>query len=358
MNRAIAYSVVLLSIFLSCSQRQSGLFVFDSDERVFTAFAFMNAAGFDGEWRDEGMNPTRTKVREYVQARLDSSFRAIIKEFHFNHNQGSWTGYAPYALQTAGPPDFQMAYDPKTTDGGEELERDYEGLSILLSEFYEKAEIAKLWSEYRMQLQNENEKYEPYALQALSDIIEYCRVNSDFYTRKARQIHFMICPQMSYFTAQTTSINGDIYIIHGPTDSEPSPSAFYHEALHHLVDPLTEEYSDMVNQSKELLALSKERANLGYDQWDDVVNESFVRTIDKVVSGWRLNLSNEVVLSHIIDEYKLGFVLCPYIHEKLSQFEKRDLSFSEFFPEIISGIEIETEKTRWLDFWGSTENDK
>lgn len=348
-------ALIICSVF-GYQKKQPELFVFDPDERLFTVFAFMNAAGFDGEWRKAGMHPIRKEISEYVKAKLDSNFQKKIREFHFSHDQGSWTGYVPYALLTNKPPDFEINYDPQTTKGGKDIENDYQGLSELLAIFYHQAEINKLWKKYRPLLQAENEKYKPFALKALDDIIKYCRADQDFYLRKARKIHFAIYPLMSYFTAQTAEVNGEIYIIHGPSEGEPAPSAFYHEALHHLIDPLTEKYLEIVNQSKELLPVSKEKSNLGYSDWQDVVNESFVRTIDKTLEGKLFNSTTEEVLKSIENEYKLGFILSLYIHENLSKYEKGNESFAEYFPKLISGIDVKAEKQRWSEFWHHQEN--
>ncbi len=354
-------SILAVIISTGCKsnkQNSDNFFIFDADERIFTAFAFMNAAGFDGEWRDEGMNPIRVEIREYVKSKLDSAFQKKIKEFHFSRNYGSWCGYADFALLTAGPPNFEISYDSASTKDVRETLNKHEGLSRLLSEFYTTANIKTLWEKYQPVLTAENNKYKPHSQKAVNDILQYCRLKTIIFSEAVRKIHFLVCPQMSYFTAQQNVINGDMYIIHGPSDGKPSPAAFYHEALHEIINPLTEKHSSNVNKYKELLEISSERRNVGYDDWVSIVNESFVRTIDKVLQGKVYNHSADKILQTITDEYKLGFILCLHIYENLSEYEKSNQSLEEYYPVIILNIDIDKEIKRWNDYWANTAANK
>jgi len=353
----LLYTLIFIAISCESNNHYSAkFFIFDPDERIFTAFAFMNAAGFDGEWRDEGMNPIRIEIREYVKSKLDSTLLHKIRDFHFGRYNGSWCGYADYALLTAGPPNFEISYDSTTTEDVYETLDKHKGLSILLSEFYKTARIKELWKKYRPILNEENHKYKYYSEKALNDIIEYCRLKENVFSKNVRSIHFMICSQMSYYTAQQNIVNGDMYIIHGPSEGEPSPAFFYHEALHEIINPLTEKNILDVNMYKDLLQISNERRNVGYDNWESIVNESFVRTIDKILQGKLYNYSDDKILQTIKDEYKLGFILCLHIYENLFDYEKSNQSIEEYYPTIISGIDIEKEKNRWHNFWENNSN--
>lgn len=353
MNLKIISSLLIIIAIHSKSycQTTSNLFIFDADERVFTAFAFMNAAGFDGEWRDEGMNPVRIEIREHVKSKLDSTFLKKMKNFHYSRYNGSWCGYADYALLTNGPPDFEISYDSTTTENVKETVAEQKNLSVLLSQFYQSANIKDLWKKYESILNKENNKYRQHSEKALDDITNFCRINKVVFLENIRNIHFMICPQMSYYTAQQNTVNGDLYIIHGPSEGEPSPAYFYHEALHEIINPLTEKHIEKINTYEELLQISNERRKVGYKDWNSIVNESFVRTIDKILQGKLYKYDDDKILKTIIDEYKLGFVLCLHIYESLNSYVNSNQSIEAYLPEIIAGIDIEKEKNRWNNFW-------
>lgn len=79
------FAGLLISLVAVCSvsaqETSPPLFDFNQDIRVFTAHAFMNAAGIDGEWRKAGMHPLRIEVRQYLTSTLDSSYLHKLREF-------------------------------------------------------------------------------------------------------------------------------------------------------------------------------------------------------------------------------------------------------------------------------------
>jgi hypothetical protein len=341
-----AWLVFTLAFSFSFAQeKSSGLFDFNQDMRVFTAHAFMNAAGNNGEWRKAGMHPVRTEIRKHLSDVLDSSYVRKLTEFASVDDRIAWPNWASFALLTDGPPNFKLAYEPKTTPYGEETEKRMRGLSPLLAEFYVKARIPQLWAQYLQQLQNFNDEFRSYAQKALDDIIEYCRLPHDYFAHRASRMHVVFSPLMSYFTAQTDQVNGEIYFIFGPQEGKPSPSSFYHEALHHVTGPLTEKYQKQTERLTVLFALADSSGGIGYSQ----VEESFVRTLDKVLQGRLFGQSDSTIRARVVDEYNLGFILCMAIYEQLPDYEASGLTFAEYYPTILSKIDVEKERKRWRE---------
>jgi hypothetical protein len=344
--RLKGWSIFTFAISFAFAQEKSpNLFDFNQDIRVFTAHAFMNAAGNNGEWRQTGMHPARIEIRKYLTDVLDSSYVRKLNEFASIDNRIGWSNWASYALLTDGPSDFKLAYDPNTTPYGEKTEKRMAGLAPLLAEFYVKAQIPKLWAQYLPQLQKYNDEFRPYAQKALDDIIAYCRLPRDYFTHRTSRMHVVFSPLMSYFTAQTDQVNGEIYFIFGPQEGMPSPSSFYHEALHHVTGPLTEKHQNQTERLTGLSALADSSGGIGYSQ----VEESFVRTLDKVLQGRLFSQSDSTVRARVLDEYNLGFVLCMAIYEQLPNYEASGLTFPEYYPTIISKIDVEKEKKRWRE---------
>ncbi len=329
-------------------------FDFQSDVRLFTAYAFMNAAGNDAEWRKAGMHPLRLAVREELKGRLEPAFRKKIEDFNNGHG-GSWTLYGSYALLTEGPPDFRVHYDPRTTPYGREEEASKAGLSALLAEFYRQAGLAGLWQKYRPVLQAENDRFKPFARQALAEIESYCRLETGFFARDSKRIHFQFSPLLLYFTAWTMKVDGEMWIVAGPQEGGPDASSFYHEALHSVVGPLGEKYARQVDGLSELLAVAKTKGSVGYDAWPELAEECFVRALDKVLQARLYGLDGPKLRERLEDEYKLGFILCPAVAESLPEYERQGLPFEEYFPAILKNIDIAKEKARWERYWRSVE---
>jgi hypothetical protein len=343
-------SLMVLTFLFTLSlnaQRTESLFGFNADVRLFTAYAFMNAAGNDGEWRKAGMHPIRVAVRKDLQGRLDSVFEKSIREYASHHGGGSWSGYGPFALITSGPPEFRVSYDSATSDAECRDIRDlYVGFSPLLAEFYKKANVAALWDKYRPLIQAENDLRKPFAQQAIDDITAYCRLNKDFFQKNANRIHFQLAPLLSYFTAQTARVNGDMYIIAGPQEGEPSEAEFYHESLHHVINPLVDALdSNTTNRFAGLFKLVDSTSQVGYGHF----YEGFVRTLDKVISGKRFSESDSAVAQKVACEYKLGFILCTAIYDQLKHYEESRETFAEYFPMIVANIDVVRERERWLE---------
>ena len=329
------------------AQNQSvPLFDFKQSISVFTAHALMNAAGFDGEWRKAGMHPLRIEVRKDLLTCLDSAYGAELHSFYTAHSGGNWSNWASYVLLTKGPPSFDLDYDPATTADGKSTELDMSGLSQVLSGFYVKADIPKLWQKYQRRFQELNDAFRPHAQKALDDIVTYCRLDKDYFSHRASRIHVVFSPLMSYFTAQNDNVNGELYLILGPQVSEPSAADFYHEALHQVLTPLTSRLdSSATSRLADLFVLAKSNGHIGYSH----IDEAFVRTMGCVLAGRLFHQPDSTVLANVANEYKLGFILCPAIYEQLKQYEASHMTFAQYFPNFIASIDVEREKARWQD---------
>jgi hypothetical protein len=347
-------NLILICLFCSVGgQAQNpddNFFDFNTDVRLFTAYAFMNAAGNDAEWRKAGMHPIRIAVREELKGRLDSVSQKKIEDFNSSHG-GSWTIYGGYALITNGPPDFHVSYDPQTTPYGKDNEESSKNLAELLAQFYSQANIAQLWQKYQPIIQSENDRFKPFAQSALNDIESYCRLKRGFFAQKSKRIHFQFSPLMLYFTAWTMNVNGELWIVAGPQEGQPDASTFYHEALHSVLGPLRERYSHQIDSLNELLPVAKSKASVGYESWPELVEECFVRTVDKILQAHLFASDSAKVHQMVEAEYKLGFILCFSIYESLLGYERQKLPLKEYYPAILKDVDVAKEKKRWERFW-------
>ncbi len=335
--------VALLPRLSPAQDSLSSFFSFDQDIRVFTAQACENAAGYDHEWRKAGMHPLRTEIRAELFGKLDSSYISKLRAYDATC-KGDWSSWASYALLTNGPPDFELSYDPATTPYGDKTRADMPGLSSVLAEFYERAHIPALWQKYGPRLQAQSDRFRPYAREALDDITQYCRLDTNYFSSRALRMHVVFAPLLSYFTAFNDKVGEEIYLVFGPQVSEPSPSSFYHEVLHEVISPLTQRLdTNMTDRFRELYALATSGANIGYSH----IDEAFVRTLDCVIGGRRKGLPDSTIAANVTNEYKLGFILCLAIYEQLKEYEASSKTLAEFFPRIVANIKVEREKERW-----------
>ena len=258
-----------------------------------------------------------------------------------------WEG-GEYALNLTFPPNMKFNNDSNLKNELTNL-KSYDSI---LHDFYNRAKINELWGRYKDILYSKNVQYKPYAEKAIKQITDYCRVDSNFYRNIVKgNFYYQQIPLMSYFTAFFHETGNDYWVISGPTEGQPGPSAFYHESLHRIVNPIVESNSDINIKIEPLVKLSQEKLKGSYNSDTLILCESFVRTIDKILSSRYYKNSEEELNKMIEDEYKLGHILSFYLLENLSNYETSDKTLKEYYPELIANIDLEYEKLRWTNYW-------
>ncbi len=349
----IAFFSILL---VSCSNEQrrskDEFFVFEPDIRLFTSYAFMNAAGYGHDWNPT-MHPVRTEVREYLDSILTDEYKNEIRQYYDKFGGGDFYGYGVYAIYSKNPPEFGLICD---TCNNEELAR-FESYDSLLQDFYERANISVLWERYYQRLYEINLQYKPFAELAIKQITKYCGVDSGYFRNKANgKFHYQQIPLMSHFTAFFHETGSDYWVISGPSTGEPDASAFYHEPLHKIINPIVEGNSEINMRITDLADLAQERLQGDYNDVTSVLCESFVRTIDRILYARYNNLPENELREIVEDEYRLGHILSFYLLENLPGYEDDNKTLQEYYPELISNIDVEYEKIRWKFYWKSQEN--
>ena len=342
---------MIFFLLISCSTENKKidkeLFVFEPDIRLFTSYAFMNAAGYNHDWNDT-MHPIRIETRNYLDSILTEDYKKKINDYYKKLGGGDFYGYGAFALNSKFPPDFGPICD---TCKNEYIDKfvDYDSL---LRDFYFKANIDVLWNKYKGKLYEKNLQYKPYAEIALKQITNYCRIDSDYYLNIAPgNFYYQQIPLMSYFTAFFYESGNDYWVISGPSDGKPGPGAFYHESLHKIINPIVENNSEINKRIENLVILSQEKLKGDYNSDTAILCESFVRTIDKILSSRYYKNSKDELNRMIEDEYKLGYILSFYLLENLPDYEASDKTLKEYYPELIANINLEYEKSRWINYW-------
>ena len=348
---------MLIFILFACTNKQNkvedNFFVFEPDIRLFTSYAFMNAAGYNHDWNPT-MHPIRIEIRNYLDSILTDDNKQEIRSYYEKFGGGDFYGYGVYAINSNNPPNFGLICD---TCGNEDLAK-FAKYDSLLQDFYEKAQIEILWNRHYKKLYEINLKYKPFADIAIKQITEYCRVDSSFFRNKANgKFHYQQIPLMSHFTAFFHETGSDYWVISGPSTGEADPSAFYHEPLHKIINPIVEGNENANKRLESLVALSQERLDGDYNSINILLCESFVRTIDRVIYARENNLS-EIELHQIIEnEYKLGHILTFYLMENLPGYEASTKALQDYYPQLISNVDLEFEKKRWENFWKNNQNE-
>lgn len=350
MKKLITLAMLTLILFACANKKKTvedDFFVFEPDIRLFTSFAFMNAAGYNHDWKPT-MHPIRTEVRNYLDSILPESYKNEIRQYFEKCGGGDFYAYGVYAINSNTPPNFGLLCDTCSNQPFDKLV----GFDSILADFYRKTQIEKLWKRHYKKLLEINLQYKPHADVAIRQITSYCRVDSNFFRNHANgHFYYQQIPLMSHFTAFFNESKGDCWVISGPMQGEPNPSAFYHEPLHKIVNPIVDSNEQINQRIAGLVALSQDKLQGDYNDVSSLLCESFVRTIDRILCAKHNNLTPSELYKKVEDEYRLGHILAFYLLEHLPEYESSSQTLAEYYPKLISSVDMEFEKKRWNDYW-------
>ncbi|WP_430971824.1 hypothetical protein [Sunxiuqinia rutila] len=322
------------------------LFDFEPDIRLFTTMAFANISGYDFENTDS-MSIDRIGLRNSLDSILTIEYKDKISEASKND---FFASIGKKAFSLSDPPHF--IWLPDSLNLNHPAKKDSTYLE-LINEFYKVAKISDLWKKYESKLREANYQYIPFSSLAIDDILEYCRCSKDIFNVK--KIVFNICPFMQNESGFTEYSNSQIYIVVSPRIEEPGPQAFYHEALHNVINPIVDGFTQ--KQIKKLLDASRvgfsermKKMHGNYVGGYPFISECMVRTIDYILREKHFNYSKEKTLNEINNQYSYGLTLIPFFYEQLKEYETGSISLEEYFTTIIENYSFELEKERWQNF--------
>ena len=320
------------------------MFNFEPDVRLFTTMSFANISGYDRE--NTTMTKERLEIRSYLDSVLTSDFKEKISGIS---KKELFASFGNKAFNLTYPPTFNWLADSLSLTYAPRKDENY---PALLTEFYSVAKISDLWKKYKEKFRTENYAYIPYSTKGIEDIIGFCRVKKDYFANK--QFVFNICPIMQNQSGFTCYSKTKVFIVVSPRESEPSPAAFYHEALHHIINPLVDKSSDKLAAIRAIgrvgFNVRMKEMNGYYLGINDLFSECMVRAIDYALREDYYKWSKEKVKEELDKEYHYGLTLIPYFYEKLTEYKKTSMTLEAYLPIIIQGIDVEREKLRWNKF--------
>ena len=319
-------------------------FDLEPDIRLFTAMALANISGYDYE--NTVMSAERLEMRSYLDTVLSDSYKEKIAKTYRSTNSTIGFTLGSKALNLSQPPKFEWLSDSLTLTMPY-FNRD-EKFVQKMSDLYLEANIQVLWSKFYPELKKVNYEYAPFTKKAINDIVKFCGVSENYFD--SIKFHFNICPFMQNESGFTCSSKRDIFIIVSPRKTSPGPDTFYHEALHHIVNPMVDKYKFLIAKYSGVANIGKESRSNVYGYIDGFFAECMVRTIDYILREKYYNWNQEKIKEEINRQYGYGFTLIPFFYEKLVEVKDTSETLEEYMPILINQIDIEKEKTRWKDF--------
>lgn len=297
-----------------------------ADERIFTLFAALNAAGFDREYEGIAMSPIRRQVRVAFTgkdlpslARLKPFFERI-PDYHL----------VVWVLQRGNPPEFGRA------EAGWWVSRsaaDFDGLDEALGAFYREADIPAIWREVEPAYRAEINRWQPLAEQSQETIMVYLKINE----LPVRQAVIIPNPLDAYYSGTGPQVGETAYVVAGPTETELSLKGLIeHELLHSVIGPMLDRNIDQVpaQTSRRLYAVLRETMPTSYGTWESALEETLNRAINQRM------LDDPGLCARQLEQLESqGFLLIKSLDQALAAYEQSGQTFEQYLPVLLASLD-------------------
>lgn len=299
--------------------------VVSADERIFTLFAALNAAGFDQEYEGIPMSPVRQQIRAALAGKEIPSLARLrpyfdrITDYHL----------VVWVLQRGSAPDFGRAEEGWWVST---RPADFDGLAAALSDFYREAEISNLWHLVEPQHGVEIDHWQPLAETSMSNLQAYLRIAELPFQQ------LVVIPNLldSYYSGYGPQIGATAYVVAGPTETDLSVKGLIeHEMLHSVIGPMLDRNIHIISpaQRNRLFAVLSKLMPSSYGTWSSILEESLIRSI-----GLRM-LNDELLRNRMINQLEDdGFLLIRPLCQALQEYEQSNRPFEEYLPVLLETI--------------------
>jgi hypothetical protein len=296
-----------------------------ADERLFTLFAALNAAGYDEENFEQGFSPVRQAVRADLVGRdLPSLQRlrpylALCRFIHVSQ-------CATWVLQRGPAPDFARAAD------GWALQAPafpFWGFAAALAQFHREAEIAALWQAQRPAYAAEIARYQALVEPAVAEVFAYLRLT------EPPTAGVRVLPNLldAYWRGYGPHVGALSYVVMGPA-IEPNVGLIQHEAMHPILNPLVDAHLGAVarDQADRLFAAIKPNVGAGYQTWPAILHESVIRAVE-------VRLAAPTDRERLIrQEEANGFSLVRPLASQLADYESTGEPLATYMPRLLAAL--------------------
>ena len=221
-----------------------------ADIRMFTVMAAINVGGYDEGLNAEAVNPVRNAVREDLES-MDAGMRTRLQTYYEQKKQRDpeldLSQYISFALMCGEAPYFDLRAEVPT-DLPIDV-RPIRGLSALLREFYEVADIDRLWEKYRPAYEQEMLRYQDALIEAVYEINGYLRMPASSRETRGFRVYFDLLAAPG--STNMRAYGGDVkVVIH--SSAELRTDEIRAAYLLHQLDRLSIRYAEAVARKENL----------------------------------------------------------------------------------------------------------
>lgn len=313
--------------------------------QVFATMCALGAAGYQVDESLLAQMPARRALRADL-LKMQGPATDALRQFYQDHALAdpgdTLSRYMTFAIVAGPPPDFNLAPNQEL------LPPDVvalDGFQEVLANFYREARLGSRWTWVEPE-------YEP-ALDSYRASLRQIVTVSDAYLREIvkpngrRTFTVYVEPLVG---ARTNFRNyGDQYsIVVGATPEMPV-DAIQHAYLHFVLDPLVLRNRPLVYKKRALLAVAARAPRLPVEYDNDFISfmdECLIKSVELRLR----HLSGAQLEAALRDDDQSGFILVRPLVAQLQLFEKAGPAMSYYFPDLISGIDVDAQQKRLQGF--------
>lgn len=314
-----------------------------TDIRLFTVLTAINISGYDNGLGSPSDSAVRRVVRDDLKdfrGHSRTQLRNFYQQFLRDDPVSNLTQYITLALTCNGPPSFEVTAN-LPTDLPPSVRR-LRALSPILSEFYREAGIEELWERYQPAYDNEIARYQQPLIEMLLRTGAYLRFSPTSQQMRSFKIYFSLMGAPNQVTSR--SYGGEIQVVLQASNKlrlDEIRQAF----LMHLLDPMSIRHAEEVAK-KEVLSrfalFAPALTEIYKSNFQLLVSKSLANAVDVRLSG----ISDADKQARAEQFLKEGFILTPYFHEQLAEYEAQPETISSYYRELIQNIDPKAEARR------------
>jgi TolA-binding protein len=313
----------------------------DVSEAMFTTMCALYAAGYESDINPDNWSAFRAQMRERLGKQQGPAVDAL-KEFYRSHQfrdpAAMLSRFVWFGLVSGPAPKFQpvLRRDELPPDV-----LDLEGFSDILSNYYKEQNIGGMWRQVQPLYNHEIEKMHDQVSQILFQASTYLRFVVD--PAEPRTFTIIVEPLVGRITNVRNFQDHYAIVLNG---SEALPiDVVRHAYLHYLLDPLPIRHAHVVAVKRPLYEIAAKAPRLAVSLQDDFPSWFGECTVRAVEIKLRKTSPSEREVALQTNDAD-GYVLVRPLFVALTDYEKGEPSFRDYYPDLIRGIDVKVELTR------------
>ncbi len=292
-----------------------------ADERLFTLFAALNAAGYDEGLKESG--PVRQAVREKL-GELALKVVEPVRRYRDEHPQ-PLEAYVRYVLTLGPPPGFAEQRAPEGLDG----------FGRVLADFYRAAGVADLWKSQAEVHAQAVAALAADGLALMGRTLDYLRAGDVPRQRILLVPNLLDVPGREYLVRQDETV---VFVLGAAAKVDPIPLAALTVRL--VIGTSPSEADTEVQRTGVLYDLVRETAQRhGYRDWPTVVRESLIATVTA-----RLAVPADQRPAFLRRHYDRGLILVDHFVDELARYERDSLPLADFLPQMLRTVNLDDQR--------------